>query len=109
MKLYGLDEVVGHKVGLNATDKKHFRFRKTQENPDAAVKSFSELFSGALGKVNDLQMQSNDLTKKMITKPESVSIHSVMIAAQKAEMALALTKSITDRVLRAYKEITNLR
>jgi flagellar hook-basal body complex protein FliE len=45
----------------------------------------------------------------MIVEPESVSIHSVMIAAQKAELALSMAKAVSDRVVRAYTEITNMR
>lgn len=109
MKLYGNDEVRGTQVLLKAMDPRHYRIEKTKENEDAVVQSFGKLLSGALGKVNHLQNRSDHLTREMIVNPERVSIHSVMIAAQKAELALSMTKAITERVVRAYREITNLR
>ena len=109
MQLYGNDQVVGSKVGLTATAPKHYRIEKSKESDDAVTKSFGELLGGALSKVNNLQIKSNKLTEQMITSPEKVSIHSVMIAAQKAELALSLTKAVSDRVIRAYQDISNLR
>ncbi len=109
MKLYGLDQVVGNSVKLKATAKNHYRVAKSQPDDDRVVKSFGDMLGGAFGKVNNLQLKSDKLTKDMIVHPESVSIHSVMIAAQKAELAISLTKSITDRMIKAYQNITNLR
>jgi len=45
----------------------------------------------------------------MAVNPESVNIHDVQIAAEEAEMAVLFTKGVVDRVIRAYKDITNLR
>jgi len=47
--------------------------------------------------------------KKMVIEPESVDIHQVMIATQKAEIALGLTKAVRDGALNAYRELMNLR
>jgi len=109
MKLYGNDEVVGSRVKLLAAEKKHYQIKKSKESDDAVTKSFGELLGGALSRVNSLQIKSDKMSEQMIVAPEKVSIHSVMIAAQKAELALSLTKSITDRVIRAYQTITNMR
>nr|HPM34164.1 flagellar hook-basal body complex protein FliE [Spirochaetota bacterium] len=46
---------------------------------------------------------------KMIYEPESVDVHTVMIAAQKAEVALTFAKSIRDEAIKAYRELMNLR
>jgi flagellar hook-basal body complex protein FliE len=109
MKIYGNDEVVGNKVFMKATHPDHYRMQRTRESDDQVTKSFGELFSGAFGKTNNLLQNSDMLTRQMIVEPESVSIHTVMIAGQKAELALSLTKAVTDRVVRAYTEITNMR
>ena len=47
---------------------------------------------GLFGKGHNLLVQSDRTTQQMIVEPESVSIHTVMIAAQKAEMALSLAR-----------------
>ena len=49
------------------------------------------------------------ITNQMIMNPDSVNIHDVQIAAEKAEMSVMFTKGIIDRAIRAYKEITSVR
>lgn len=109
MKLYGNDEVVGNRVQLKAVHPNHYRSETARQSDDEVIGSFDTLLSKSFGKVNNLLIQSDKATQKMIVEPESVSIHTVMIAAQKAEMALSLAKAVTDRVVRAYAEITSLR
>jgi len=38
-----------------------------------------------------------------------VDIHTVMIAAQKAEISLNFTKAVRDEAIRAYRDLMNLR
>jgi flagellar hook-basal body complex protein FliE len=109
MKLYGNDEVRGTQVALKTAHPNHYRIEKSRESDDQLVKSFGQLLSDSFGKVNNQQLESDRLTQQLITEPESVSIHNVMLAAQKAELSLSLAKSITDRMIRAYQEIVNLR
>lgn len=109
MKLYGNHEVVGSKVFMQATDPKHYKVEVPREGDDAVTKSFGQLLGGALSRVNNLQLDSDKLTQQMVVAPETVSIHSVMIAAQKAELALSMTKAISDRVIQAYQSLSNLR
>lgn len=73
------------------------------------VESFGNAFSTALGKVNNLQVQSDKMVQKMITQPGKVNIHEVTTLLSQAEMSLSMTKAVTDRVITAYREITNLR
>ena len=70
--------------------------------------SFRESFFSILLSFN-LLSGSNDLTQKMIHEPESVDIHNVMIAAQKAKIALNFTKAVRDEAIRAYRDFMNLR
>jgi flagellar hook-basal body complex protein FliE len=109
MYLYGNEEVVGNRVAMLTTHPEHYKIEKVKEGDDEVTKSFGELLSNSFGKVNNLLVDSDKLTQQMIVEPESVSIHTVMIAAQKAELALSMAKAVTDRVVRAYTEITNMR
>jgi flagellar hook-basal body complex protein FliE len=67
------------------------------------------MLNSAVAKTNDLQVDAEGLMKKMVIEPESVDIHQVMIATQKAEIALGLTKAVRDGALNAYRELMNLR
>ncbi|MFH1859649.1 MAG: flagellar hook-basal body complex protein FliE [bacterium] len=66
--------------------------------------SFSNILNQGLQKANTLENQSDTLTR-MLVSGEVENIHDVMIAAQKAEIAINLTMNIRDKVIRAYDEI----
>ena len=76
---------------------------------DDLVSGFAGALKDAFYKVNDLQIQSDELTKALAVRPETVDVHDVTIAAEKARIALLFTKSIVDRVTQAYKELINVR
>ena len=71
--------------------------------------SFGDVLTRALGKVNDLELKSDEMIQKMIVEPDKVNIHEVTALMSQAEMALSMTKAVTDRVVTAYREIVNLR
>ena len=104
------NEPIGHVVEMRTTNPLHYGNQVKREPAyDDVSTSFADSLMKALGKVNDLQTDSEDMTQKMIYQPESVDIHSVMIAAQKAEVALNFTKAVRDEALRAYRELISLR
>ena len=67
------------------------------------------MLNNAISKTNNLQVDAESLMKQMVVKPESVDIHQVMVATQKAEIALGLTKAVRDGAINAYRELINLR
>ena len=79
-----------------------------QGKGEKVVSSFAESFNNAIAEVNDLEIRSTELATQMADDPESVDIHDVQIAAEEAEMAVLMTKSVVDRAIKAYKEITSL-
>ena len=110
MIIKGIENQIGHIVRMRTTNPLHYDNAAAQQRePDDVSSSFQDVFNNAIGKVNDLQVQSEELSQKMIYEPESVDIHQVMIAAQKAEIALGFTKAVRDEAIRAYRELMNLR
>jgi len=69
--------------------------------------SFSTFLNESLEKVNLLEKQSEEYNVKLVTG-ELDNIHEVMIAAQKADIALQLTMQIRNKVIDAYKEIMRM-
>lgn len=95
---------------MNANDPLHYTEKPgAKYEKDDVSGSFSEMFNNAIGKVNDLQVDAEELNQKMIYEPESVDVHTVMIAAQKAEVSLLFAKSVRDEAVKAYRELMNLR
>lgn len=102
--------LTGNIVNLNTSHPLHFNGKagKNIEKDDVAS-SFSDMLNSAIGKTNNLQVDSENLMQKMIYQPESVDIHNVMITAQKAEISLTFARSVRDEAIRGYRELMNLR
>lgn len=78
---------------------------KTKSNNP--IGSFKDVFSDALNKVNDLQNNADDMKVKLATG-EVNDIHTVMIASEKASLALQLTVQIRNKLVDAYQEIMRM-
>ena len=109
----GPREVSGDAVRLNATHRAHFdgeqRAVEGKAGDDQFITAFRDALKDAFYRVNDLQKNSEALTKQLAVDPDSVDIHDVTIAAEKARLSLMLTKSIVDRITQAYRELINMR
>lgn len=99
----------GNKVGLVRTIDRHYGKTNEARHPDEATGSFGEALRRAFDNVNDQQIQADELTQKVVFDPNSVEIHEVMIAAEKARISLTFAKTVTDGFIRAYRELTQLR
>lgn len=76
------------------------------DNEDKDV-SFSEFLNGALQKVSDLQNESDQLNEAFaLGKTDNIS--QVMIATEKAEMAMQFTVQVRNKILDAYNEIMRM-
>ena len=70
-------------------------------------KDFQQLLQDNINKVNDLQLNSDQLTEDFALG-KTDNIHQVMIAGEKAETAMKLTLAVQNKVIDAYKEIMRL-
>ena len=118
------DLAQGHIVQLQRTDPRHFSGSVASSGsarlagspvdvagaPGADIESaFGDLFFRALGQVNDLQLNAIERQQQMVLEPDSVDIHDVTIAIAEANLAIATAKQVSDAVIRAYREIVNVR
>ncbi len=116
MEIFKRFDVVGDAISMKATNDKHFGMIDQVKVPGAPVQEgqgfigeFAKMMNDHLGKVNELQLSSDELTTKMAISPDEVNIHDVMIAAEKASLALNMTKQIRDKLVTAYQSLLNLR
>lgn len=71
------------------------------------VKSFGEFLVDALKKTNELELASERMNEALATgRIEDIS--QVVVAAQKAEIALQLTLQLRNRATAAYQEIMRM-
>lgn len=74
---------------------------------NAPVKSFGEFLVDSLKKVNELELESDKMNAALAAgRVEDVS--QVVVAAQKAEIALQLTLQLRNRATSAYQEIMRM-
>lgn len=69
--------------------------------------SFSSALMNAAQQVNSLQLNAADQARNFVLG-QSSDIHSVMIASQKATVALELTTQVRNKVLDAYQEVMRM-
>jgi flagellar hook-basal body complex protein FliE len=77
--------------------------------PEAAggEKSFGQIFADALGEVNNLQINAEQASVNLAAgKIQDVS--EVVIATEKATVALQLTMQVRNRVVEAYQEMMRM-
>lgn len=99
----------GDKVSVQRTDNRHYGKTEPGVTPDQIAGTFSEVLKKAFEEVNDQQVIADEMTQQLVFNPNSVDVHDVMIAAEKARMSLTFTKTMTDGFIRAYRELTQLR
>ena len=78
---------------------------ETQEPKE--VKSFGTYLKDALKKTNALQLES-DRQNALLAAGRVEDVSQVVIASQKAEIALQLTLQLRNRAMSAYQEIMRM-
>jgi flagellar hook-basal body complex protein FliE len=74
---------------------------------DSTTTSFASYLNDALNKTNDLQLDSEKITNDFAVG-KTDNIHQVMIASEKADVALQFTMQIRNKILDAYNEIMRI-
>lgn len=78
-----------------------------QAEATGSRQSFSELVKDFAADVNDLQFQSGRSVERFITG-EATDVHQVMVAVQRAGVALDLMLEIRNRALEGYQELIRM-
>jgi len=97
MAIYGIDSV------RNIVNTPEF----INTNNTKETVSFKDLIIDALKNVNALEQESLRMTEDFIAGKHD-SIHSVMIASEKAAISLQFIMEVRNKVLDAYQEIMRM-
>lgn len=81
--------------------------RFAPQSKDGSTTSFGDTLESAIGKVNDLQQKADQQMQALATG-EQTNISEVMIAAEKADIALKLMVSVRNKVIDAYQEVMKM-
>ena len=74
---------------------------------ETQVKTFGEVLADALKKTNELQLESDEMNAALAAG-RADDISQVVVAGQKAELAIQLTLQVRNRVTSAYQEIMRM-
>lgn len=78
-----------------------------EDQPAKTVPAFGEYLKNALGEVNSLQQESSNMSKALAAG-QVEDISQVVIAAEKADIALQLTLAVRNKAVEAYQEIMRM-
>ncbi len=72
-----------------------------------STSSFSNILSDAIDNMQTTEAEAETANNALLTG-ESDDIHSALISAQKAEIAVSLAVEVRNRVIEAYNKITEM-
>lgn len=70
-------------------------------------KTFGEMLTESIGKVNAMQTEANVAMEKLASG-ESQNLHETLLAVEKAEIAFKTLNQVRSKVLDAYREIMKM-
>lgn len=76
-------------------------------NANDAGGSFKDIMENQMDKLNQSQINADQMTEAFI-KGEVDDLHAVMIATEEARLSLDLALQVRNKVVEAYKEISNM-
>lgn len=78
-----------------------------QATTDDVASGFQSAMKKAIGGVNDLQSNADNMAVKM-AQGDIEDVHQAMLAMNKAKLALDLTITVRNKVVEAYQEIMRM-
>ncbi len=91
---------VGQNRGLEARP-----IGKSQETQEG--KGFAETLQEAVGNVNEMQVNADKQVQNLVTG-RTDNVADVMIASEKADIALKLMVQVRNKIIDAYQEIMKM-
>ncbi len=73
----------------------------------ASPAPFSDLFTDAVGQVNQLEGQAHAAVSGLMSG-SGVDVHQAMIATQKASMAFELALAVRNKAVQAYQQVVGM-
>ncbi|MCP5480837.1 MAG: flagellar hook-basal body complex protein FliE [Spirochaetales bacterium] len=96
-------------LSMHTSSPRHITRAEAPPSPERVTEGFAHSLQEALRRVEAVDNEANELTRRAVFDPDSVDVHEVVIAAEKARFAINFTKTIADGVVRTYRELTNPR
>lgn len=79
----------------------------SNENVGNVLNSFGDVLKSQMENINTLDAQANQ-AKETYAVGGDIELHNVMLAVEKADMALQLAMQVRNKMIGAYQEITRM-
>lgn len=76
--------------------------------PQGGNEDFGSMLMDAMKEVNQSQNDARQLQNSYLAGQSGVEVHDVMIAMERATVALQLTMQVRNKVLEAYQELNRM-
>ncbi len=112
MTVFRASEVSGFNVPMKITNMKHIvsdglTTSGTEKRTEG--ESFATLLRNAFYDLNSVELRKDNMMQQFIVDPNSVNIEDLTISLAKAELSFGFARSVAEKVISAYREISNLR
>jgi len=95
-------------TGKTASELKTDQFKTTPlAGNDPAQKTFADTLKEAVGTVNHLQLDSDKKMQELATG-KTTNIPEVMMAAEKADIALRMMVQVRNKMIEAYQDVMKM-
>lgn len=75
--------------------------------PGSGADDFGQMLKDALSEVNEAQQNSSEMVNAF-AQGKNVELHRVMMAMERASVAMQLTLQVRNKVLEAYQEVSRM-
>lgn len=69
---------------------------------------FAQILQGSIDKVNQTQVQANQMAEKLAAGDTSQNLHEVMIALQTASVSFQEMVQVRNKLVTAYQDVMNM-
>jgi flagellar hook-basal body complex protein FliE len=94
-------------TGKTASELRSDKMQPQTQTSDTQSKTFADTLKDAVNQVNTLQKESDTKMQELATGKTS-NIPEVMMAAEKADIALRLMVQVRNKVIEAYQEVMKM-
>lgn len=95
------------KTGKTVSELRSDQMQQEAQGLQSSGPSFSDTLTNAIDKVNEMQVGSDKLVQKLSTG-ETKNIPEVMIAVEKADIAMKLMTQVRNKIIDAYQEVMKM-
>ncbi len=77
-------------------------------SPVAGGADFAQILQGSIDKVNQTQMQADQMAEKLAAGDTTQNLHEVMIALQTASVSFQEMVQVRNKLVTAYQDVMNM-